>query len=635
MSERMNEMKKANGSCKINEINDDEVFGLMGTDEDRKVSKANGGMEDGESSNANGINGTKRTAKVNQTTTKEQWKFITGYPRYEISNNGNVRNVDTNVVYKPIKSTDGYYVIRTTCDAKRVEIRIHIEVARAFLNIKYDKYNILHKNGNKSDNRLENLEVKELEKHDFSGKVEGDFSEQIGKINFNNGEEYRYITNFENYIITSNGRIFQLDTQKLLKTRSAIGGYVRVSLIKKKEMKDFMVHCLVISHFHPNNQPGTWHVKHKNSDKKDNRLSNLEWKKFSKDIKTKPTLESLTKPDEIWKSIKDYPLFKVSNLGRVINLEKMEIKEIKPHKSGYVRAVIRNENGKKQQPVHVLVADAFMTRPNTKVTVNHKNGIKHDNRLENLEFATDSEQIKHAHRTGLIKRNDKNRRGSLVAKYKDGKKIKEYKSVTEAAKDTKISISRINTALAGGYNSTGYTWKSLIETYNDEIWKQVTLKPYKHYLISNYGRIRNGPKGRICTGANSDGYRGKTLYGKNSKKSLNLHILVALAFIPNPQPEKFDQVNHKDGNRSNNNVSNLEWTDQQGNTLHAWQTGLFKPKTCPVGQYTLEGKLIKTWTSITEASKSTRIADSTISTVCKGKGKTTGGFIWKYIKKDK
>lgn len=133
---------------------------------------------------------------------------------------------------------------------------------------------------------------------------------------------------------------------------------------------------------------------------------------------------------------------------------------------------------------------------------------------------------------------------------------------------------------------------------------------------------------------NSDGYRGKTLYGKTSNKSLHLHTLVGLAFIPNPEPTKFNQVNHKDGNRSNNKVSNLEWTDQSRNTLHAWQTGLFKPKTCSVGQYTLDGELIKTWTSIIEASRSTKIADPSISRVCKGKAKTAGGFVWKYIKAD-
>lgn len=63
---------------------------------------------------------------------------------------------------------------------------------------------------------------------------------------------------------------------------------------------------------------------------------------------------------------------------------------------------------------------------------------------------------------------------------------------------------------------------------------------------------------------------------KNKKKHMHLiHKLVANAFIPNT--ENYPQINHKDGNKTNNNVENLEWCDNSQNQLHAWRTGLQKP----------------------------------------------------------
>lgn len=65
---------------------------------------------------------------------------------------------------------------------------------------------------------------------------------------------------------------------------------------------------------------------------------------------------------------------------------------------------------------------------------------------------------------------------------------------------------------------------------------------------------------------------------RNFYKTMRLHRLVALAFIPNPDPENLTQVNHKDGNKLNNCVTNLEWISGKGNVQHAWKTGLIKPR---------------------------------------------------------
>lgn len=70
----------------------------------------------------------------------------------------------------------------------------------------------------------------------------------------------------------------------------------------------------------------------------------------------------------------------------------------------------------------------------------------------------------------------------------------------------------------------------------------------------------------------SHGYRAVELCINNNRYTVGVHRLVALAFIPNP--ENKPEVNHKDRNRSNNNVDNLEWVTQSENVAHAYRNGV-------------------------------------------------------------
>ena len=108
-----------------------------------------------------------------------------------------------------------------------------------------------------------------------------------------------------------------------------------------------------------------------------------------------------------------------------------------------------------------------------------------------------------------------------------------------------------------------------------------------------------------------------------------IHRLVALTFLPNPN--RLPQVNHKDENKENNSVENLEWCDAKYNSNYGTRNARVAEKhSKPVSQYSLDGDWIATYKSMLEAERITGIQSSSISKCCKGELKKTGGYHWQY-----
>lgn len=166
-----------------------------------------------------------------------------------------------------------------------------------------------------------------------------------------------------------------------------------------------------------------------------------------------------------------------------------------------------------------------------------------------------------------------------------------------------------------------------------EIWKDVKGLEGK-YQVSNFGRVKSLHYNQknyskvLKPQTNRCGYQTVNI----GKKVRTIHRLVAIAFIPNPK--ELCQVNHKDGNKTNNHVQNLEWCSVSENNLHAYRTGLKKATSDHlkkrINQYDKDGNFIKEWESTKEIERELGIHHSNITACCKGKLKTCGNYVWRY-----
>lgn len=273
-----------------------------------------------------------------------------------------------------------------------------------------------------------------------------------------------------------------------------------------------------------------------------------------------------------WKIIKNYKNYSVSDDGNIKNNITQRI--LKTYiRNGYKSVTLSLNNMKKTHNIHSVVAEHFLEKPSDgKYVVNHKDENKLNNILDNLEYVT-------------------------------------YKENTLYSANPKRRINIKNFSL---------------EHFQD-------IPGFNNYMISKDGDIYSKILKRLCciTKIPSGYYKLKLKNTEGAFKDQYVHVLVAITYLSH-KPEKGIVVNHKDGKKDNNNVSNLEIVSAKENMIHS--VTINKDRLYRRGVYYINKENIKVeYSSAKEASDKTGIDNSSILKSCKSLNKKAGNIKWHYM----
>lgn len=170
-----------------------------------------------------------------------------------------------------------------------------------------------------------------------------------------------------------------------------------------------------------------------------------------------------------------------------------------------------------------------------------------------------------------------------------------------------------------------------------EEWRVLTSNP--NYEVSNTGKVRRCGSDKDHSVRDKKGYLTTDLYFGGERKTARVHRLVAEEFIPNPHDKPC--VNHIDGNKHNNNASNLEWVTKKENVNHAWANGLAKPSRSMLGRKNPNGgrkgkpfMIVETgeiFNTLKECEDAIDGNNRHINDCLKGRQKTHRGYHFEYL----
>ena len=309
--------------------------------------------------------------------------------------------------------------------------------------------------------------------------------------------------------------------------------------------------------------------------------------------------------------------------------------------SGYCEVVICGRKFK----VHRLIAHAFLGPPpsNAAREVNHMDRNCSNNRIGNLEWVTGSENIRHSYATNPSRGNA----GSKVARPVMIRPLgshtwTSFPSVKLAAKAMSQPYTTVHGRCCRNSQVDGYEYKfapvQQVVIPGEEWRPMVDPRSGRHVngrMVSSLGRIKSKAE-RISLGSSrKDGYLFTTLRLGSKPRYELVHRLVAASFLGLPPSPEHSQVNHKDGNKSNNAVENLEYVTPAENIAHRFA--------CQKGRHPLSKAVLsraygtdEEWThhpSQTHAAKTLGLYKSRVSAVsdcARGLRKQTGGYEFRF-----
>lgn len=380
----------------------------------------------------------------------------------------------------------------------------------------------------------------------------------------------------------------------------------------------------------------------------------------------KKNIDKLQLEGEVWKDIEGFEGdYQISNIGRVKALNykgkknNYHILSLSIDKVGYHQIILK----KKNFTVHRLVAMAFIPNPNEYKEINHKDGIKYNNNVENLEWCTRSHNIQHAFDMGLKinKKGSESYQAKEVYKYGlDGRFLGKYGSIVEASPNDDVLRSNISACCKGKIKTAGgYIWSYKFEeidvkaheadlgypVYQYDIDGKF-LKKYENAQIAadetkiDHSNICSVCRGeRLSTGGYIWSYKYELLepneilskrHAKVYQFDRNGNLIKEWNSVK--EASQSLQINSEYiracCNGTKKIVSGYIWSYDS-------KVDYLKHKAVherEIEQYTLDGEFIKTFSRIIDASKELNINRRNISAACCGTRKTAGGYIWKYKK---
>ena len=273
------------------------------------------------------------------------------------------------------------------------------------------------------------------------------------------------------------------------------------------------------------------------------------------------------------KKIDNYENYLIDENGKIYNIETKKYLKGSIGENGYLYYRLSKNGKKKMYYAHRLVAEAFIPNSNNLPVVNHKDGNKLNNNVNNLEWVSYSENIKH-------------------------------------------------------WKDAFYPGRRPIEYYKQDL-KNEQWKEYKNYLVSNKGRVRHKFKNNLLKPSLTCGYYKVRLSENGLVEDIMIHHLVYKLFKGDYDKDKYI-IDHIDGNKLNNDINNLRLLTLSENVNAALYETKTNSNAKQVEQYSLDGELLNTYPSVRIAAKQLNLDASTISKVCRGVNKTHGGFIFKY-----
>ncbi|MDK2563933.1 HNH endonuclease [Romboutsia sedimentorum] len=298
-----------------------------------------------------------------------------------------------------------------------------------------------------------------------------------------------------------------------------------------------------------------------------------------------------------------------------------------------------------------LIAETFIENPNKLPLVNHIDGNKLNNKIANLEWTTYSDNVKHAYEENL-NTEWKNRRKPVNQFSLEKKFIAEFESARDASRKTGVRLSGIVNVCNKVHKSAGgFYWKWLysediikrnnsqynLDDLDNEEWKYIN-DTNEMYVISNMGRLKSIRWNKLLKPSldKKSGYMKCGIKCTDKKRYFLMHRLVSIHFIDNPNNYRI--VNHKNGDKIDNRVLNLEWVNDSQNqkhqhnklNLYARNKSADKSKKSVI-IFNKEGQLLENFSSTVEASLYLNVYRTYVANHCIGlNSKSVKGYVLCY-----